>query len=95
MVAEYGSRLLCVRYHYDARRGRRSKTVELIVDENSWEPRRRKGCGIVRVRVGAFEREWQRKVRAAGGRWNPAARVWELRYDRAREVGAVGRIAEG
>ena len=94
LVAEYGSRLLCVRYRYDAERGRRYKTVELIVDESDWEPRRR-GGEVVRIRVGAFERDWQRKVRAAGGRWNPAARVWELRYDKVLEIGAEGRIVKG
>ena len=95
LVAEYGSRLLCVRYRYDAERGRRYKTVELIVDESEWEPRRRRARGIVRLRVGAFERDWQRKVRAAGGRWNPSERVWELRYDKAREIGAESRIVNG
>jgi hypothetical protein len=92
MVAEYGSRLLCVRYRYDAARGRRYKTVELIVDESDWKPPRQKAREVVKLRVGAFERDWQRRVRAAGGRWNPAERVWELRYDKALEIGAEGRI---
>ena len=92
LVAEYGSRLLCVRYRYDAERGRRYKTVELIADESAWEPPRRRAPEIVRLRVGASEREWQRKVRAAGGRWNPAERVWELRHDRALEIGAESCI---
>lgn len=31
LVAEYGERLLRVRYRYDEERGKRLKTVELIV----------------------------------------------------------------
>ncbi len=38
MVSRYGDRLVRVRYRYDERRGRRLKTVELIVDETDWEP---------------------------------------------------------
>lgn len=94
MLAEYGSRLLCVRYRYDAERRRRYKTVELIVDESDWEPPRRKAQEIVKLRVGASERDWQRRVRAAGGRWNPAERVWELRYDKVSEIGAQSRIVK-
>ena len=38
LVAEYGERLLCVRYRYDKERGKRLKTVELIVEEVDWQP---------------------------------------------------------
>jgi hypothetical protein len=92
MLAEYGSRLLCVRYRYDAERRKRYKTVELIVDERPWEPPRRDGNEIVKLRVGALERDWQRKVRAAGGRWNPSERLWELSYGKALEIGAESRL---
>jgi len=33
LVEQYGDRLVCVRYRYDATRRRRFKTVELIVEE--------------------------------------------------------------
>jgi hypothetical protein len=39
LVAEYGDRLVAVRYRYDIERRRRYKTVELIVDEMPWSPR--------------------------------------------------------
>ena len=39
LVAEYGDRLIAVRYRYDADRQRRYKTVELIVQESPWSPR--------------------------------------------------------
>jgi hypothetical protein len=37
-VEEYGDRLICVRYRYDAATQRRYKTIELIVDEAPWAP---------------------------------------------------------
>jgi len=38
LLAQYGDRLICVRYRYDAQRKKRSKTVELLVAERDWEP---------------------------------------------------------
>jgi hypothetical protein len=40
LLAQYGDRLICVRYRYDARRKKRLKTVELLVAERDWEPPR-------------------------------------------------------
>jgi hypothetical protein len=37
LLARYGQRMVCVRYRYDERLKRRYKTVELIVDEVTWE----------------------------------------------------------
>jgi hypothetical protein len=42
LLAEYGPRLLFVRYRYDAPKKRRYKTAEIIVDEVYWEPPRKK-----------------------------------------------------
>jgi hypothetical protein len=35
------------------------------------------------VQVGLSEVALQRRIRQVGGRWDPARRLWELRYDRA------------
>src|SRR3989454_11016778 len=40
LLAQYGDRLICVRYRYDAQRKKRFKTVELLVAERDWEPPR-------------------------------------------------------
>jgi hypothetical protein len=40
LLAQYGDRLICVRYHYDAQRKKRFKTVELLVAERDWQPPR-------------------------------------------------------
>src|SRR5215813_922243 len=37
LLAQYGDRLVCVRYRYDAQQKKRFKTVELIVAEWAWE----------------------------------------------------------
>jgi hypothetical protein len=38
LLAQYGDRLVCVRYRYDAQRKTRFKTVELIVAQRDWDP---------------------------------------------------------
>jgi hypothetical protein len=38
LLKSYGDQLICVRYRYDKARGKRYKTVELIVDEQEWMP---------------------------------------------------------
>lgn len=34
----YGGRLLCVGHRHDAAQGKRFKTVDLIIEEASWQP---------------------------------------------------------
>jgi len=38
LLAQYGDRLVCVRYRHDTQQKKRFKTVELIVAEWAWEP---------------------------------------------------------
>jgi len=33
LVSQYGARLMCARYRYDAAQGKRFKTVELIIPQ--------------------------------------------------------------
>jgi hypothetical protein len=53
LLAQYGDQLVCIRYRYDELKGKRYKTVELIVDEIDWEPRarRRAGGAVVGLRL--------------------------------------------
>jgi hypothetical protein len=94
LVAKYGDRLVCVRYRYDAENKRRYKTVELIVEEVGWQPRPRPlpAGTVMVVKVKWGEAELARRVRQAGGRWNPNKRAWELRYDRVVELGLEERV---
>ena len=44
------------------------------------------------MQVGAQEREVRQRVKAAGGKWNPKAGVWELAYGQVTALGLTGRI---
>jgi hypothetical protein len=102
LVARFGDRLICVRYRYDAQRRKRFTTVELIVDEADWHPPTQEdpgratlatGPALVGLRVEMRETGLQRKVKAAGDRWDREQCLWLLPLDRARELGLEQRIA--
>lgn len=94
LVAEYGAKLVCVRYRYDEAGGRRLKTVEIIVEDTPYTATtlKYKPQSIVGIRVGYEEEDVKRLVKAAGGKWNPAKRVWELRYDKVVVLELAQRI---
>jgi hypothetical protein len=96
LVLEYGEKLLCVRYRYDAQRKRRMKTIELIIAEEPWQPSSRKipSNKIMRIRVKYGEVDVGKQVRAAGGTWNRAKQVWELPYGEVRRLGLMERIVD-
>ena|SRR4051794_17374597 len=92
--AQYGERLVCVRYRYDETKKQRWKTVELIIEKSEWEPPTlmRQDDTIVALQVTAREREVRQQVKAAGGKWNPREVVWELPYGQVVALGLTGRI---
>jgi hypothetical protein len=94
LVTKYGDRLVCVCYRYDAALGKRYKTVELIEEEADWIPQRQAMPADTRVavRVAYAETEVRQAVKAAGGWWNSAQQVWELRYDAVLRLGLTERI---
>lgn len=95
LVEQYGSELVCVRYRYDDQRGKRYKTVELIVEESSYSPSSPtlKPEAIVGLRIGLNESGLQKKIKQAGGTWNRSRQLWEIRYDRVVELSLEERIA--
>ncbi|MBI2207343.1 MAG: hypothetical protein HYU41_26225 [Candidatus Rokubacteria bacterium] len=94
LVAQYGDRLLCVRYRYDAQMKRRYKTVELVVAERDWEPpsARLPADQIVGLHVAFAEAELRQRVKQAGARWNPDRKLWEMRYRQAVALKLEARI---
>ena len=94
LLAQYGDRLICVRYRYDAQRKKRFKTVEILVAERDWEPPRPRFADdqIVALRVAFVDVAIRDRVKQAGGTWNPQRRIWLLRYDRVLELGLNSRI---
>jgi hypothetical protein len=96
LLAQYGDRLVCVRYRYDTQRKKRFKTVELIVAERDWEPPAPRFTAetIVGVRIGFTEVDMREQVKQAGGKWNRSRKVWELRYDQVVALRLEARIVE-
>jgi hypothetical protein len=95
-VAEYGERLVCVRYRYDAGQGKRYKTVELIVDEVDWQPAEAQNEPnvetVVQIHVRLDEEELRGQVKRAGARWNRKQRVWEMAYGQVKALGLRARM---
>jgi hypothetical protein len=99
LVARYGERLVCVRYLYDEARGRRLKTVELVIDETTWCKRarrpRRNDHDLVGVRIAWNETELRAAVKQAGAIWRPRQRVWEMSWETVRALGIGHRVVTG
>ena len=96
LLEQYGDRLVCVRYRYDAQRRKRVKTVEVIVAERDWNPPlpRIGPDQIVGLRVDFDEASLRACVKQAGGKWDPEHRLWRLRFDRALTLGLRERIVD-
>ncbi len=101
LTAEFGDRLICVRYRYDITGKRRLKTVEIIVDEGPWEPaprqsniepERERPQEIVGVRVAFAEEALRRTVREAGGHWDRHMSLWLMPISTVRLLGLEERI---
>jgi hypothetical protein len=94
LLEQYGDRLICVRYRYDPERSKRFKTVELLVAERHWIPRRPRFAAdqVVGVRIGFAERALRDRAKQAGARWNSDQKVWRMRYSQAVALGLVNRI---
>jgi hypothetical protein len=91
-LQEYGSKLLCVRYYYDWKNKKRKTTIEIIVGESEWEPKRIPNKTIVKVEVGRTERDIQQKIWQNGGKWNAARKVWEIPFEKVKELGLQKRM---
>jgi hypothetical protein len=96
LLAEYGERLVCVRYRYDAERQARYKTVELIVETRPWTPRARKArpepTDLVGVRIDFTETALRERIKRAGGIWRPRQRLWEIERRTVRELNLYDRV---
>ncbi len=95
LVRKYGDQLVCVRYRYDPEHKKRFKTIELIIDEIPWEPKPKANNlseKIVQLHVRFEEIKLRQSVKAAGGKWQPDRKVWELPYNRAIKLKLEDRI---
>lgn len=95
LLKEYGDQLVCVRYRYDKLRGRRLKTVELIVDEQPWVPGVRFPAERqVAVRIGYHEHDLRERVKSAGGYWDAEKKAWRLDFGKVLALGLERRITD-
>ncbi|MCP3957594.1 MAG: hypothetical protein GY719_07045 [bacterium] len=108
LVARHGASLVFVRYRYDEATREHLKTVELVVHRRSRDREaecaasetagRRSAVAAARsvaLRIGLRERDLQRRVKSAGGRWDPVRRVWFLKRDVAERLDLLHRIVGG
>ena len=95
-LQRYGERLVCVRYLYDAEKGCRHKTIELIVETVPWEPNARRARKqdeeIIIVRIGYEETDLRERAKRLGAIWRPAQKLWEMRWLDAKRLGIEGRV---
>ena len=86
LAAEYGERLICVRYRYDPESSVRVKTVELIVDSQPWIPRALrppKPAPLDYVHISVpdpLAAETRTALKRLGGIWHFPTRTWRITY---------------
>jgi hypothetical protein len=81
-LEKYGAALVCIRFRYDVKNGKRLKTVELIVEATDWTPPppRYVPEDIVPLRISAWDMRLRTMAKAAGGRWKPEEQLWFVKY---------------
>ena len=98
LLAQYGDKLVRVRYRYDTERWLRLKTVELIVETTQWKPRarahRRVPTDHVGVQIAYGEADLRARIKAAGGIWRPRHRLWEVDWKIVRDLQIEDRVVD-
>jgi hypothetical protein len=96
LLEKYGDNLVCIRYRYDDEKQMMYKTAEIIIDRKPWQRETRKMADdqIVSIRVAYHEVDVRRRVKAAGGKWDPTRQVWHLDFKNAAKLGLASRIVD-
>lgn len=104
LVAQYGDRLVTVRYRYDPATRKRYKTVELIVAEEDWSPpdappsasavmsEPRRTTPTVAVRIHYLEKDLQSQIKSIGGQWDRNRKLWLAPEAHVERLGLGNRI---
>lgn len=90
-VDQHGDRLVCVRYRYDEAAKRRYKTIEIIVDEQPWEPKITAKTPVG-IRIELSEQELRLQMKTIKAIWHPKLGVWQMPYSQAIALGLANRI---
>jgi hypothetical protein len=98
LLQRFGERLVCVRYRYDAARGLRHKTAELIVESVPWRPQprriRRRDDDIVAVRIAWHQGDLRSRAKRLGAVWRPAQKLWEMRWGDVKRLELQERVVD-
>lgn len=91
LAAVYGEQLVCIRHRLDPSGRVRLTTVEVVISATrlQWRP-----SPTVAVVLPFDAHALRQRVVAAGGRWDPIAKVWRLRRATAMALGLRQRIRE-
>ena len=46
------------------------------------------------IRIGFNEVELRGKIKSCGGKWDPARKVWQLSYEKVKELDLLDRIVD-
>jgi hypothetical protein len=92
LYRQYGEQLVCVRYRNDRYQKKRITTVEIIVDEKPYISSKRTVTAWVMINF--EEVELRQQVKAAGARWLPEQKVWEMDYADAKRMKLLKRIVK-
>jgi len=96
LVDRYGDNLICVRHRYDEQKKMVHKTIEIIIEsrlllENEKKILEHKS---VDIRVGYNEVELRSRIKEYGGRWEPQRKVWQLPFEKVKELDLLNRIVD-
>jgi len=107
LVAKYGEKLVALRYRYDAAKGKRYKTIELIIAEEDWTPPPPHAEEVrlvtpthayspppVPVRIHYLEKDLQRQLKSIGGTWDAGKKLWYAPEEHVHRIGLSDRIAK-
>jgi hypothetical protein len=99
---QYGEKLLFVRYRADPATQRRVTTIELVVESAPLRPPRHAADKVIfpranqrlLIRVSYREEALRQRVKAAGGRWVPEERLWQLPYRQVKALNLEERVVK-
>jgi len=90
---QFGDKLLCVRYRLDESGEKRYTTVEILVDVRATKKKSpAESDRMVFLRAGVGEKDIQKLIKDAGGKWNSQERFWMLPYNKVKALNLLPRI---
>jgi hypothetical protein len=96
LLAEFGERLLYVRYRYDEERRLRVKTAEIIIETRTWTPTEPASdpdaLEYVHIRFDARDKKTKTAVKRLGGYWDPDTATWRITRAAAILLDLTSRI---